>query len=146
MFEAQMKQLEGIKIDGVSCKFSSHSSQSCRPCLYLMIAWVNFLQRMDKLSKLKAALTAAIESRELPHTYAFNIGNPIGPSTSNIPRAFPFQSGFCSPCSNSKRCDAMESTAKCILKSIEKLPPFTSFLNEDLDGGSGCKRGGASIS
>lgn len=133
MFEAQMKQLEGMKIDG-SCKFGSHSSQSCRPCLYLMIAWVNFLQRIDKLSYLKAALTATMESRELSHTYAFNIGNPTGPPTGSILLASPFQSGFCAPCSKAKRCDAMEGTAKCILKNIEKLPPFTSFLNEDLDG------------
>jgi len=134
MFKAQMKQLEGIKIDGVSCKFSSDSSQLCRPCLYLMVAWVNFLERMDKLSDLKAALTATTKSKEPSHTYAFNIGDPIGSSTGNILLTSPFQSGFCPPCSKAKRCDAMEGTAKRILKNIEKLPPFTSFLNEDLDG------------
>ena len=87
---------------------------------------------MEKFSDLKAALTATIKPKELSQTYVSNTGiaNVTGPSSL---LASPFQSGFCLPCSKSKQCDATERTAKRMLKDIEKLPPFTSFLNEDLE-------------
>jgi hypothetical protein len=101
-----------------------------------MIAWVNFLQRMDKLSDLKAALIATIDPRELSPTYTFNIraANLTG-SFSLL--ALRFQGGLCSRCSNLavSWCCFMGAIAKCMLKDIEELPSFTSFLNEGLDWG-----------
>ena len=100
-----------------------------------MIAWVNLLQRMDELSDLKAALTATIDPRELSHTYVFNIraANLTGPF-SKLSSHFQVGSGFCSYCSKESRCYATEATARRMLKNIAELPPFTSFLNEDLVG------------
>ena len=100
-----------------------------------MIAWVNLLQRIDELSDLKAALTATIDPRELSHTYVFNIraANLTGPF-SKLSSRFGIGKGICSHCSIANRCYVTEATAKCMLKNIEDLPPFTSFLNEDLDG------------
>jgi hypothetical protein len=100
-----------------------------------MIAWVNLLQRMDELSDLKAALTATIDPRALSHTYVFNIraANLTGPF-SILSSRFRVGSGFCSHCSQANECYATKATAQRMLKDIEELPPFTSFLNEDLDG------------
>jgi len=90
---------------------------------------------MDRLSDLKAALTASIEPTQLSSTYAFNFPGSVyyaGQSFSAI--ASRFQGGLCSGCSKEKRCCALKGIARCMLKNIEELPPFTSFLNEDLDG------------
>ena len=91
---------------------------------------------MDRFSDLKAALTASIEPTQLSSTYAFKIpgsGFYSGQSFSGI--ASHFQGELCSgPCSKGKRCRALKGIAERMLKNIEALPPFTSFLNEDLDG------------
>jgi len=156
MFDAQLKQLEGTK-QALRCAEPSYISDSpllgfglytrahvpsnlkpatsCRPCLCSMIAWVNLLQRMDDLSDLKAALTATIDPRKLSHTYVFNIraANLTGPF-SKLSSRFQVGSGFCPRCSKESRCYITEATARGMLKNIAELPPFTSFLNEDLDG------------
>ena len=147
MFDAQLKQLEGAG-RASKCKpsyavlgfgrtggYSVIEAVSCGPCLCSMIAWVNLLQRMDELSDLKAALTATIDPRELSHTYVFNIraANLTGPF-SKLSSRFQVGRGFCSHCSEESRCCVMEATARNMLKNIEELPPFTSFLNENLDG------------
>jgi len=45
-----------------------------------------------------------------------------------------FQGGLCSECLKGQRFFALQDIAGDMLKNIEELPPFTSFLNEDLDG------------
>lgn len=88
---------------------------------------------MDKFSDLEAALTASIDPTQISSTYAFNIpGAQAGQSFSEI--ASRFQGGLCFECSMGKRCCAMKGIAERLLKNIEELPPFTSLLNEDLDG------------
>jgi len=157
MFEAQLRQLEGIPTAGDCGGFTntkiSHPRKPhpepqkiCSPCLCSMIAWVNLLQRMDKCSDLDAALTATIDPMGISHKYVFDIqaASIVGPFSRLASR---FDSGFCSSCSNrdmawargygfnsTKGCGAMQITAKRMLKNIKELPHFTTFLNEELDG------------
>jgi len=97
----------------------------CSMCFCSMTSWVGLLQRMDKFSDLKAALTASIEPTQLSSTYAFNIpGAQPGQSSSEI--ASRFQGGLCFECLKGKRCCALKGMADRMLKNIEELPPFTS--------------------
>ena len=140
MFDTQLKKLERYPTvaKGTACSIwqkSPNIGGCCSPCLFTMTAWVNVLQRMDKLSDLKAALTATIDPGQLSSTYTFNIRAATVTGVAFSTLAYRFQNGLCKTCSDLKSwCYLMGAIPGDILKDIDNLPPFTSFLNERLDG------------
>jgi hypothetical protein len=158
MFDAQLKKLEersqflpnfacerthkygavspwpsipSISSNGILNTDSQRSSKKiCSACFCSITSWLSLLQKIDRLSDLKAALTASVEPTQLSSTYVIYI--PGLRSFSEI--ALRFQGGLCSECSKGQRCFALQDIAGDMLKNIEELPPFTSFLNEDFDG------------
>ncbi|KIM44434.1 hypothetical protein M413DRAFT_442416 [Hebeloma cylindrosporum] len=143
MFDLQLQKLEerlGTQFCDTLAVFSrfhplaGEHSELCSPCFCSVTSWISLLQRMDKLSDLKAALIASIEPTRLSRTYMFNIPGSFSSSRDFSSLALRIQKGLCPDCLKAKGCLALPDIATRMLQNIEKLPPFTSFLNEDLDG------------
>ena len=102
----------------------------CPSCTTSTLAWLQFLENLDKFSDLKSSLITLLDESNLPSQYqldSFRFGK------SNFAKFSATIKGGCidggRPCSS--RCHHMGGALMQLNKDIEAIPPFMDFLESD---------------